>query len=410
MTKTPKTTPDPKTDGAPTPFRVSPDAFQLYVAEIPGMSHSNLTKVGSVLTTDPKDIVERMKGLRSAMCLYHPIPVGVVAVKPLKRAGRVTTEQLVGCHLTQWGMTKSGEVFFASGRCAQEVFGAVLKSLTAMERTFEIVNVSEISEHFRAKNRAVLANLKGPIPDPDTCPYAAFRQAYSAARPGAEEGDPGTMHRLNELATLGYLVSDLAIGTCSDPIKFSPDSASHLIVYPPSSLEQATFECRSEQALALPTIGRTEVRVNDPDCISERPLSLMIFHKNVLGFEIPGPFQSPSDPGASLWRFRSEHLAVLGDRAVVTEVENFYPASHARASLPPEVFAVVREHPYWLPSLRFWVGVLAAWKRNIRLQDFKFPVLPKSAAVHLAATATVLQNLGLPLRNEEVAWVRNDWL
>lgn len=410
MTRNLNLTPEPRKDGAGAPSLVSPDAFQIYVAEAPGMALSNLTKIGSVLTADPTDIVERMNGLKSAMCLYHPIPVGVVAVKPLKRAGRVKTEQLVGCHLTNSGLTKSGEIYFGPGRCAKEIFGGVLKALTIMERAFEVVDVSDIAEHFRNKNRSILANMKGARPDPGTCPYAAFRLAYASPLPILEGGDSGTMARLNELATLGYLVSDLAIGACSGPINFSPDEISDVIVYPPSSLDQAFFEARSEQALVLPIMGRTEVRVNDPERISERPLSMSLFHDHVLGFEIPGPFQPPAAAGGTLWRFSAEHLAVLGDRAVVTEVDDFYPGSHARAPLPSEVFAVAREHPDWLPCLRFWVGIVAAWKRNIRLQDYVFPTLPKQAHKHLARTATVIQNIGLPLTNDLVAWVRNDWI
>jgi hypothetical protein len=316
MSNTLKTTPEPRKDGTPAPSLASPDAFQIYVAEVPGMSLSNLTKVGSVLTADPKDIVERMNGLKSAMCLYHPIPVGVVAVKPLKRAGRVKTEKQIGCHLTNLGLIRSGEIYFGSGRCAKEVFGAVLKSLSAMERDFDPVDVSEIAEHFRDKNRSILTDMKGPLPDPGNCPYAAFRLAYGSTRPGAEEGIPETMARLNELATLGYLVSDLASGTCTGPIDFSPDLVSRLIVYPPKSPEQALFECRSEQALVLPIMGRTEVRVNDSNTISERPLSMTLFHKDVLGFEIPGPLQPPASAEGTLWRFSAEHLAALGDRAL----------------------------------------------------------------------------------------------
>ncbi len=138
-------------------------------------------------------------------------------------------------------------------------------------------------------------------------------------------------------------------------------------------------------------------------------MTMLLSYEDTLGVEIPVTFESPSHSGSKLWRFRAEHLSALGDRSVITEVGTHYFAAHTRAPLPPQVYALAKEHPEWLPSLRYWIGLLSAWKRNTRIQDYKCPRLPSRALTHLAATAKALGRLGYSLSKDQVSYGRNMW-
>ena len=356
----PTTTPHPKpnTGGSSATVNEAEKAFGIYIAEIPGQMISNLVKVGSVLAGELDAFQKRNDGLKSAANLMACIPVRAFAVQPTRRAGRVATEQMLGAELVQKGMTQCGEIFFAPGRSAMDVVGAIEAALTRMKRSFCVIPIEGVAKECREKNRNTMAKIQKRRPTSETCPYEAFQTRYDTPRVGFEDGVLETRTRLHELATLGYLAADLLCGMGMDSLHFSPAAASDVTVYPHQTLAQAHFEARCEQNLIIPAMGRIEVQVDDPACLGERPLSMLLSYEDAVGMEVPVTFEPPTHGGSKLWRFRGEHLAALGDRAVITEVGTHYFGAHARAPLPPQVYALAKKRPEWLPSLRYWIGLI----------------------------------------------------
>lgn len=384
-------------------------AFGIYIVEVPGQIIGNLVKVGSVLTGEPEAFAKRNEGLRSAANLFACVPLRAFAVKPIKCGGRVKTERMLGWELEAKGMTKCGELFFAPGRSAMDVAGAIEAALVRMNRIYWEIDVAKIAHECREKNRDTIARIQQRMPTPETCPYEDFLARYDTPRVGFEDGVLETRARLHELATLGYLAADLLCGLGIKSFHFSPSCTSDVTVYPHQALAQAHFEARCEQNLIIPAMGRIEVRAEDPACLGERPLAMLVGYEGTLLKEVPGAFEPISCVGSKLSRFRAEHLAALGDRAVITEVGPHYFAAHARAPLPPKVYALAKDHPEWLPSLRYWIGLITAWKRNTRIQDYTCPSLPPRALRHLPVTAKALQRLGFSLSKDQVILGQAMW-
>lgn len=384
-------------------------AFGIYIAEVPGQIIANLIKVGSVLEGELDAFEKRNDGLRSAANLFACIPVRAFAVQPIKRGGRVATEQMLGCELEAKGMNKCGELFFAHGRSAMDVAGAIEAALARMNRIYWDIDIAKIAHECREKNRDTIAKIQQRMPTPESCPYEDFLARHGTPRVGFEDGVLETRARLHELATIGYLAADLLCGLGIKSFHFSLAGSSDVTVFPHQALAQAQFEARCEQNLIIPAMGRIEVRAEDPACLGERPLAMLVSHEDTLLKEVPGAFEPIACVGSKLSRFRAEHLAALGDRAVITEVGGHYFAAHARAPLPPEVYALTKVHPEWLPSLRYWIGLISAWKRNTRIQDYTCPSLPAHALRHLPVTAMALQRLGYPLSKDRVIFGQNMW-
>lgn len=383
--------------------------FGIYVAEAPGQLVTNLVKVGAVKKGELKAFQSRNSGLKSAASLLACIPVRAFSIQPIRGGGWKATEDMLGAALVNEGMTQCGELFFGSGRSALDAADVVEAALVRMGRTFEPIDIQSIAEQAREKNRDTMAKIQCLIPTPETCPFEAFHNRYDAPRVGFEEGIPENRVRMRELATLGYLALDMATGIGMDPLTFWADDQSHLRLYPHRTLAQALFEARCEQNLYLPSKGRIDVRVDDRSWVCDRPQAMTLSYKDVLGKEIPAALEPVPELGQDRWRFRAEHLAALGDRAVVTEVTPHFFAAHTRAPLPPEVYALAMRDPELLPSLRFWVGLLSAWKQDIRVQDYRLPRLPSRVLRHLGKAAQSLQRIGLRLSKEQVVIGRNMW-
>lgn len=383
-------------------------SFTLYLADLPGQGPQQMAKVGFVHREE--NIRRRVRELKSAAMLYFPVPLAAFRIAP---AGNRTPQHAEGCvhaHLRDSGIRKSGEIFITPNACAQELIGEIHDALRTLGRSFEPVDVQSLTCHFRHRNDKIQAGLDTQRKAVAECPYEAFRVQYD---PGGESWRTAldwSIQQLQEVFTLSFLLGDLYAGSGHPCLVWDISGFGRLLVFPPLTLGESHFEARAEQQLLLPSTGRTRVTVRASDHPSSRPIAAQVISTDICGLSIPGPFEAEESTPDSKVRFRAEHLACMGDPAVIPVTGSHYFAAGTRASLPPEVFALVAQQPEMFPAVRFLVGVMEALRRDIRLQDYALPKATRLRMDRLPEASELLAKAGHSIPESVVRWIMCTWV
>lgn len=383
--------------------------FALYVAELPGQGPIPLAKVG--LVHNPESLMERMDSLKTAGVLFYPVPVMAFAIQrttsktwtPRRTEGRIQGNLKVD------QIPHFGEIFACPNASVQELIGAVEVALREHQRSFVPLDIGPLTSLYRKRNQGIWDDFTATRTPGPTCPYAEFRAQAANVPFYGLSGASWNPHRMCELAHLGFMVSDLRVGAGSDPYTCFWDGAGSVTVVPPSSLTAAMAEAEAEQQLALRSRTRTRPSVRLQPKLDPRPRSLRILDEGCFGRDITGPFVLDLDAEASHYRFDAEHLACLGDHAVMPEFGSRFFATGSRAPLPTNVFAIAKEAPRLLPALRFLVGVKHADEREVPLQDYRLPRSLRPPINVVMEAAQALQTVGFEMSAELVAWVLQVW-
>jgi len=384
------------------------DPFTLYLADLPGQGQQQMAKIGFVHREE--NIKRRVRELKSAAMLFFPVPLAAFRIAP---AGNRTPQHAEGCvhaHLRDSGIRKSGEIFITPNACTKELIGEIHDALRALGRSFEPIDVQSLTCHFRNRNDKIQTGLDAQRKAIVDCPYEAFRVQYDPRGESWRTALDWSIQQLQEVFTLSFLLSDLYAGSGHPSLVWDITGFGRLLVFPPLTLGECLFEARGEQQLLLPSTGRTQVMVRANDCPGQRPISAKVISPDICGLEIPGPFQADDSTPDSKVRFRAEHLACMGDTAVIPATGSHYFAAGTRASLPPEVFAEVAQKPEMFPAVRFLVGVMEAMRRDIRIQDYALPKATRLRMNRLPEASELLAKTGHSIPESVVRWIMYTWV